>query len=346
MKKLTGSDIIAIMRSSSKNVDVLKEAQNLTLSDFDTDDITVRFFLNAFPDGFKSASIYDEKLRNAATNTLENIKKEIEGHALRKAYNLLQNNKFASNVAVKLESAINEESSNDSLASQVKSAEIIKFLSKYASGYKNREMLTCAYSNINEGHIHEALSLIHKVYENFYPEKNIKTAFVTLKNQMGEGYQLCPKGIYIWGQPRPMALSNCREHCIDARLNPDGTVGCNYLKWLNNNLITQEQTKNLFDTIKVAQETMNLEKGQRTKFPMSDQDSLDTHIRRNDDLINKPWETQLAGTHKIHENLKPQKPKAITTDAAIEILLKETRDVFDDDELDNLEAEIRKAMGD
>ena len=46
MKKLTGSDIVTILRSSSKNAEVLKEAQQLTISDFNTDDPSVRLFLN------------------------------------------------------------------------------------------------------------------------------------------------------------------------------------------------------------------------------------------------------------------------------------------------------------
>ena len=345
MKKLTGSDIITIAKSAS-NAEVMKEAQNLTLSDFDTDDITVRFFLKAFPEGFRSSALNDKNLRGSFISTLENIKKEVEGHALRKAHNLLQNIKYSNNQAVQFDNLASEEEQIDSLSSQIKSAQIINFLSKYTSGIDNKNALSEAYRDINKGNIDQAAKNIRNVYSNIFPQKNIKTAFVTLKNQVGEGYQLCPKGIYIWGAPRPMAISNCREHCIDSRIHPDGTVGCNYLKWMNDNLITQEQAKNLFDTIKVAQDTMNLEKGERTKFPFSDQDSLDTRIRRNDDLVNESWESQLEKSHKDYEKIKPEKTKAITTDAAIEILLKESRDVFDEDELDNLELEIRKFMGD
>jgi hypothetical protein len=345
MRKLTGSDIITIVKSASKNPDVILEAQNLSVSDFDTDDITVRFFFNAFPEGFRSAGISDDALRQSLSETLEKIKKEVEGYSLRKAHNLLQNARCASNDAVKLDNVSLEKNQEPELISQIKSAKLVKFLSKYASGASNRQKLTLAYKEINEGSLEKASDYVRDVYNNIFPQPNVKTAFVTVKNQIGEGFQLCPKGIYASGRPIPMAISNCREYCIDARIHPDGTVGCNYLTWLNNNLTTQEQAKHLFDSIKVAHETMNLEKGQRTKFPMSDQNSLDTHIKRNDNLVNEPRETQLEKIHKTHTNDKAIKPKVVITDEAIEVLLKDYREVFEENELDNLESEIRKAMG-
>jgi hypothetical protein len=170
-------------------------------------------------------------------------------------------------------------------------------------------------------------------------------AFTTLKNQVGESYQLCAKGIYIWGQPVPMALSNCREYCIDVRKNPDGTIGCNYLKWLNENLTTQQQALNIFDKMPVEQDTMNLEKDQRTKFPMSDQDPLDSHMKRLDKSNYDSWEVQLEEEHAKSKGTKPTTTKRIFSDKALDALLKDTRDAFDEEDLDVLENQIRASVG-
>ncbi len=183
---------------------------------------------------------------------------------------------------------------------------------------------------------------IHAVYARNYPEKNVKLAFTTLKNQMGESYQLCAKGIYHSGYPVPMPVSSCREYCIDVRKNPDGTVGCNYLKWLNENLTTNEQAMNFFDKIPVEHEKMNLEDGERSRFPMSDQDSQETKVRRLDKLENEPFEKQLD---KFHGKEKKAEKSEETPDEAIEALLKDAREAFDDDDLDTLEQLLREAMG-
>lgn len=344
MKKLTGSDIVAILETSSKDEQILKEAQNLTLNDFDTDDLCVKMFHNTISGGFKnSALLKDKKIVASTISLLTTINNEVNNYALRKAYSLVKSVNSSDNEAVFCENKMNDHI-DTGIQAQIKAAKLINFLSKYISGHNNKSLLCEAYDKVNKGELDSASEKVKQVFSNVNNIQNVKVAFTTVKNQIGEAYQLCPKGIYIWGQPRPMAVSHCREYCIDSRLNPDGTVGCNYLKWLNDNLITQEQAKNLFDTIKVAHDTMNLEKGQRTKFPMSDQDPQDTHIVRNDNLVIEPWETQL---NKIHDKAvkKPEKPKSLATDSAIELLLKDSRDVFDEEDLETLEIEIRKALG-
>jgi len=342
MKKLTGSDIITILKSSSKNSDVLKEAQNLTIKDFNTDDPGVKMFLSAKPDGFKFVLAEDcEPL----SDLLSGINKEIFDKGMRKAFSHLQALKGQNSEAITLETSINEEKIQADGYTQLKTATLLESLSKFAKSSKHSKTLAEASGLVSKGNFQEASDCVRNVFAEANPEKNIKLAFTTIKNQVGEAYQLCPKGIYIWGQPRPMPLSDCREYCIDVRLHQDGTVGCNYLNWLNQNLITQKQALNLHDKIKQSQDTMNLEEGQRSKFPMSDQDQLDARINRKDNLENEPWEEQLTKSHKKFEKIKKDKPEVIVTDAALETLLKDVRDIFDDDELATLEERLREAMG-
>jgi hypothetical protein len=141
-----------------------------------------------------------------------------------------------------------------------------------------------------------------------------------------------------------MEISSCRDYCIDSKNHPDGTVTCNYLKWLKESMISHEQTKDLFDTIKTEHETINLEPGQRSKFPMSQQDSQDMRIKRDVETINEPRELQLE-EWRSNNKVEKQKPKPLATDSAIEILLKDYREIFDDEDLDVLEAQLRESMG-
>jgi hypothetical protein len=332
---------VTALKAAQKNEIVLKEASNLTQEDFEMEDLGVKLFFDVVPKGFRQASFFTEANTEQLINLLSTTHKEIADHGLRKAFNLIKNVRQSSNEAVILENQINETLETD-VHAQLKAAKITKFLSKYVDGRNNREKLNIALNLINQSNLDEASEKIKEVYSSLNPIKNIKVAFTTVKNQIGESYQLCPKGIYIWGQPRPMAISNCRENCIDVRLNPDGTVGCNYLKWLNENLITQEQAMNLFDKVKSDHVTMNLEKNERTKFPISDQDPLDSFVKRTENTVDESWESQLEKSHKK----QTEQPKKITavTDKAIEMLLKDVRDVFDDDDLDVLEAEIRKVI--
>lgn len=351
MKKLTGTDIITLIKASSTNEEVLREAQSLNREDFNNDDLVVKTFFNSFPEGFASKK-FSEADRTKVAATLANVKKEISNYALRKAHNLLQNIRCADNEAVQVENLFNEESPDTGFESQLKAAKLVLFLSKYIDGQKNKEILADTHKQINKGLIKEASENIHEVYSG--SPKNLRMAFVTVKNQIGEGYQLCPKGIYIWGQARPMALSNCREYCVDARLRPDGNVACNYLKWLNDTLITQDQAVNLGDKIdydKDGIEYMELEKGKRTHFPISDQDSLDMRVVREKEADIKPWEEKLEATRDKAEQNKAKNAKEnkkvepIASDTAIELLLKDKREPFDEDDLDNLEELIRKAVG-
>jgi len=208
---------------------------------------------------------------------------------------------------------------------------------------------------INQGKIDEAAEDIRSIFASKNQTDNVRTAFVTIKQQVGEGYQMCPKAIYQSGYPIPMEISNCRNYCIDARLHPDGTVGCNYVKWLNENLITQEQALNLFDKMDYDKDEikfMNLDKGVRTNFPMSDQDSQDMRILRDEKLTknvtSKPWEQQLEEKHQKTEKREDVESKnsIVASDSAIEKILSEMRDVFDEDDLDTLEEQIRAATGD
>jgi len=136
---------------------------------------------------------------------------------------------------------------------------------------------------------------------------------------------------------------------VDSRLNPDGSVGCNYVKWLNDHVITQEQALNVYDKMPVEQTTSNLEPGQRTKFPMSDQDSQDMRMIREEKLTEtvttKPWEEQLEASHKKNNTDTKEKPTVLATDEALEKMLKTVREVFDEDELDTLEQQLREAVG-
>lgn len=354
MKKFAGTDVIVLIKAAQNNEQALKEAQALTSEDFNQDDLIVNYFFKAFPDGFSSANFSNNVRTSEVLNSLINIKKQICDKGLRKAHNYLQNLRDSSNAAVVIENNLNDDASQSNLDLQLKAASLVNFLSKYISGEQNRQVLASACDEINLANFDKASEEISLVFARTNPEENIKTAFVTVKQQIGEGYQLCPKAIYQSGKPIPMAISNCREYCIDARLHPDGTVGCNYLKWLNEHLITQEQALNLFDKLdynKDGIDFMNLEKGQRTHFPMSDQDSQDLRMVRDEkltqDVTMKPWEEQLSNSHKT-ETKETKTTKSTTkkedSDLALEELLKNMRDVFDEDELDTLEEQIRAAV--
>lgn len=351
MKKITGSDVITLIKSSMKNSNLIDEMIKLSSSDFDSEDIIVNLFLAQFPQAFATEK-FAQTNKKELVNVMSKIKKEIYTHGLRKAHNLIQNVRNASNEAVVLENLCNEQKDSNTGLNQVKVAGLINFLSKYIDGEKNRMILASSLNDIHGQKFDLAGEKIQTVFSNLYPEKNIKLAFTTLKNQMGESYQLCAKGIYNYGHAVPMAISNCRDYCIDVRNNPDGTVGCNYLKWLNENLITNEQAWHLFDKMPYGSEyeTNNLQKGERTKFPMSDQDSQDLRIDRDEELTKKvttkPWEEQLENSHKKDEKINVPKKNAILSDKAIEALLVNYHDVFDEDDLDNLEEQIREMMGD
>lgn len=341
MNALTGNDIITILRAASadnKN-DVLAAAKDLSIDDYNQNDIIVQAFLSSFPNGFKSSMVNGENL-NKIAESLDKLKSFICSVGVRKAFNLLTNVNHKDDLAVQFENKCEEMPSISGAEAQIKAAQLISFLSKYSSNKNDKKLLQEAENYVHQGNLREASSNLYKVYSGEKGPRNIRTAFVTLNNQPGEPYQMCPKGIYIWGQPRPMAVSSCAENCIDARLHPDGTVGCNYGNWLNENLITQKQALNLFDNIKQEQETMNLKEGERTKFPMSDQDSQDMRMRRLDNTPKEPWESQLENLN----SKKIQKPKdvnrppvSVFTDSTIEKILSESRDVFDDNDLDTLE---------
>jgi hypothetical protein len=347
MKKITGSDIIILLKSFVKNSQISDELKELKQEDFDTDDLLIKLFFNVYPGGFTKSAFFntDKDTLMDFANVMSNVKKEISLYGLRKAHNLLQNIRNADNKAVEMENTINELTADNNIDTQIKTAQLIDFLSKYIDGHENKIRLANAVKNINAYKLKEASEQIQEVFSGFYPEKNVKLAFTTLKNQVGESYQLCAKGIYIWGQPVPMALSNCREYCIDVRKNPDGTIGCNYLKWLNENLTTQQQALNIFDKMPVEQDTMNLEKDQRTKFPMSDQDPLDSHMKRLDKSNYDSWEVQLEEEHAKSKGTKPTTTKRIFSDKALDALLKDTRDAFDEEDLDVLENQIRASVG-
>jgi hypothetical protein len=350
MKKLNGSDIITLVKTSMLDKELMHDLTKLAKNDFDSEDLIVNLFFKEFPQGFASnrfAQIEKTKL----VNVLSKLKKEIYTHGLRKAHSLVQNFRNSSNEAVVLENETGDFNHSNSSSDKIKAAGLISFLSKYIDGETNKQTLASSLNDIKLENYDEAGNKIHKVFSSLYPEKNIKLAFTTLKNQMGESYQLCAKGIYNYGSPVPMALSNCRDYCIDVRKNPDGTIGCNYLKWMNENLITNEQAMNLFDKMSYGSdyETNNLEKGERTKFPMSDQNSQDKRINRDEDLTKKvtlkPWEEQLEDSHSKEKTIKVKQKNPIS-DEAIEELLFNAREVFDDQDLDTLEEQIQAMMGD
>lgn len=349
MKKLTGSDVITIIKAS-KDQNVLNDAKELSLNDFNQDDIIVKTFFASFPEGFKSNKYASTNIDVLATE-LTSFKNDIVNYGLRKAHNLIQNARMAENEAVKLENSTIEAQTMSSFDSQLKAAKMINFLSKYIDGIDKKKALAEAYSLIMKKDLDNASDTIREVFSGV--KRNTRTAFVTIKNQDGEAYQLCPKGIYIWGSPRPMAISNCREYCIDAKLHPDGTVSCNYLKWLNDTMITHKQALNIGDSMdyndgKTEIEYMELPKGVRTKFPISDQDPQDSKIDRSvKSNTEESWEAQLEKEHKKFnlDNKQNQKKTQIISDAAIELLLNDVREAFDEKDLDVLEAEIRKSMG-
>lgn len=342
MQKFSGNDIITIIRTSQKNNEVLKEASSLNRSDFN-DDLLVDYFFEAHPDGFASAEAPYSKTADA----LSLIKKQIVDRGIRKAFfNVQLLNGNHQNLAATLENEVGQYHSANSFKKETmqnKTAGLTNFLSTYVSGEKNKTLLKAASKKIEENSYQEAAELIKSAFINT-TDGMTKTAFVTVKQQIGENYQMCPKAIYQSGRPIPMAISNCREYCIDSRLHPDGSVGCNYVKWLNENLITQKQALNLFDTVKISQETMNLEKNQRSKFPMSDQDSLDSRIKRENNTSEQSWEEQLEQSHKITP--KTAEPSDVVyTNSALEKLLENCREVFDEDDLDFLEARLNEEMG-
>jgi hypothetical protein len=348
MKKFAGTDIIFLMRKAMQDDTLLKEAQYLNHGDFNHDDLLVNFFFNAFPNGFASKN-FNREACIKTLDVMENVKKEIFNQGIRKAYSCLQNVRNASNEAVQLENLASEYQSENKLKAQLKAAKLAEFLSKYADSQAMKNELSAVTEEINSGKLTEASDNLRQIFSKHNNLSNIRTAFVTIKQQIGEAYQMCPKGIFQTGQAFPMAISNCRDYCVDARLHPDGSVGCNYIKWLNENVITQEQALNLFNKMPVEQETVNLEPGQRTKFPMSDQDSQDMRMIRLEDVTNrvttKPWEEQLEAVHKKDKEAPKVKVKTLATDEALEVLLKDCRDVFDEDDLDTLEEQLREAMG-
>jgi hypothetical protein len=349
MRKLAGTDVIILIKTAIKDEVVLKEASALTRKDFSNDDLIVNCFYKMCPEGFSSEIFNNKTASNKVLNSLETVKKEIINVGVRKAFNYLQNVRNASNNAVILENHLNSIEHKSAAEFLTKAANLISFLSKYVDGEKNKQALASSCKKVMYGELEDASKNLHEIYARTNPTQNIKTAFVTIKQQIGEGYQMCPKGIYQSGRPIPMAISNCREYCIDARLNPDGTVGCNYLKWLQDHVITQEQALNLFDKMPVEQTTVNLKPGQRTKFPMSDQDSQDMRVTREEALTEKittkPWEEQLEEAHKKNNTEKKEKPTVLATDEALEKMLKTMTDVFDEDDLDTLEEQLREAMG-
>lgn len=347
MEKLTGSNIITLINKVSEDETLLKDVKDLTKEDFDFDDLLVKLFFEIFPDGFASANFdtADKEIMTTFADLMTKVKGEVSKQGLRKAHSIIQNIRSSSNVVVERENEFNKINGSPVTDSQFKAAQLVSFLSKYIDGNENKVKLANALRNIHQANFNDAGREIHAVYERYFPEQNIKTAFVTPLNQVGEPYQLCAKGIYIWGHAVPTATSNCRDYCIDARVHPDGSVGCNYVKWLNESLITQEQAMNLFDKMPMKNETMNLKPGERSKFPMSDQDSQDQRIIRDKEVVNVPWETQLEKEHGEPKKIDDKYHSKIVSDKAIETLLATTRDVFDEDDLDTLEQKIQELIG-
>lgn len=343
MKKLTGSDIITLIKTAEAKPEIINDLKTLTASDFNSEDILVNYFFNCFSDGFNNSKFASSDGRKQTAEAMGLIKSEVSSVGLRKAYNLLQNIRNSFNEAVEQENLILQTNKLEDGQMQIKAAKILDFLSKYVDGNENKSKIKKALNDVHTFNIKNAAAGVREVYSSLNPSKNIKLAFVTLKNQMGEAYQMCPKGIYNKGAAIPMALSNCREYCIDAKVNVDGTVGCNYLNWLNSQLITQNQALNLFDKMHVEQETMNLPTGDRSKFPMSDQDAQDSRINRQESNTKDSLETQLQSLNSKDTKIVTKKKTKILSDKAIEALLKDTRDVFDDDELDSLEEQLRMA---
>jgi hypothetical protein len=351
MRKLAGTDVITLIKTALKDETVLREAQSLSRDDFASNDLLNECFFRVCPQGFSSEQFRDKTASTEILNKLESAKKEIINSGLRKAFNYLQNVRNAEDAAVVLENELNDTQKLSTLEFQHKASNLINFLSKYVDGESVRESLATSCTKVLHGDIADASSLLHNVFARTNPSQNIKTAFVTIKQQIGEGYQMCPKGIFQTGQPVPMAISSCRDYCVDSRLNPDGSVGCNYIKWLNDHVITQEQALNVYDKMKSEQTTSNLEPGQRTKFPMSDQDSQDMRVIRDEKLTEsvttKSWEEQLEKVHTKNEAKAEggKKVKSVDDDGTLETMLRTMRDVFDEDELDNLEQQLREAIG-
>lgn len=349
MRKLAGTDVIVLIKTALKDEVVLKEASALSRNDFAKDDLIVNCFYKLCPDGFSSNLLQNKVAGKNLLNSLESVKKEILNSGIRKAFNYLQNVRNASDEAVKLENELNEIQSYSIVEYQHRAAKLINFLAKYVDGENTREVLASSCSKVIRGELDDASKALHQIFARTNPAQNVRTAFVTIKQQIGEGYQMCPKGIFQSGHPVPMAISSCRDYCVDSRLNPDGSVGCNYVKWLNDHVITQEQALNVYDKMPVEQTTSNLEPGQRTKFPMSDQDSQDMRMIREEKLTEtvttKPWEEQLEASHKKNNTDTKEKPTVLATDEALEKMLKTVREVFDEDELDTLEQQLREAVG-
>jgi hypothetical protein len=349
MRKLSGTDVIVLIKTALKDEIVLREAQSLSRNDFASNDLLTDCFFRICPEGFSSNQFSDKTASAEILKTLEAVKKEILDSGVRKAFNYLQNVRNAEDNAVILENELNDTKKLSKVEFQYKASNLINFLSKYVDGEANRQSLASSCTKVIHGELDDASNMLRGIFARSNPEQNIKTAFVTIKQQIGEGYQMCPKGIFQSGHPVPMAISSCRDYCVDSRLNPDGTVGCNYIKWLNDHVITQEQALNVPDKILSKQTTSNLEPGQRTKFPMSDQDSQDMRVIRDEKLTEsvttKPWEEQLSKIHEKSQSGKVDKSTLLASEDALEKMLKNVRDVFDEDDLDTLEQQLREAIG-
>jgi hypothetical protein len=349
MRKLAGTDVIVLIKTALKDEIVLREAQTLSRNDFASNDLLTDCFFRICPAGFSSDQFASKTASAEVLKTLEAVKKEILDSGVRKAFNYIQNVRNSEDNAVVLENALNETNKLSKVEFQHRAANLINFLSKYIDGESNRQALASSCTKVIHGELDDASNMLRNIFARSNPQQNIKTAFVTIKQQIGEGYQMCPKGIFQSGYPVPMPISSCRDYCVDARLNPDGTVGCNYVKWLNDHVITQEQALNIPDKILTEQTTSNLEPGQRTKFPMSDQDSQDMRMVRDEKLTEsvttKSWEEQLSKVHEKSQAGKEDKSTLLASEDALEKLLKNVRDVFDEDDLDNLEQQLREAVG-
>jgi len=118
---------------------------------------------------------------------MELIKTEVSSVGLRKAYNLLQNIRNTFNEAVCQENLILNTDKIDDGQMQIKAAKILNFLSKYVDGNENKNKIKKALSDVHAFNIKVAAEEVREVYSSLNPSKNVKLAFVTLKNQMGEG---------------------------------------------------------------------------------------------------------------------------------------------------------------
>lgn len=343
MKKLTGTDLAHIIKASINNEELKKEASLINANDYVEDDVAVKYFLKVFPGGlsgesFKKAT--SEKVIKVASNMTE-IRDNVYNIGLRKAHALLQNVAGIESDLVTFDNKLESVNESDDINIRIKSAKLLNFLSKYASSSRHKETLSEASKNVVSGEISKAMDKIKTVFSK-QDIVNNRIAHVTVKQQEGLGYQMCPKSIYIFGKPSPMEISSCRDYCIDVRIDPDGSVGCNYSNWINSNVITQNEALNLFDKLATDQVTMNLEKGQRSKFPASDEDSLETMLNHTGQDIEN-FEDALENSRK-KSDAKPVTKKVKVEEKSIEELLEGHHEYFSDDELDNLEEMLRKSL--